>query len=569
MKINRHNFRTVEGVKDGFVLTVVTAEGTPVDISSVQMHGACRVGETIVPFEEKRFEETDRVGFMWPQFAEGGEYAYDVFAYDGSTEVVLLTGYILCESRVSPDFEGDTGGFSEVVKGTLQGTQIVKIVSSAVQVCSPTVPEIGVNGNWWIDGVDTGRPSNAPIELVTNMYEQHAAAGLSDNYTLHGFVMTAQYTGHLIQLSLEARDNRTITDTAPKWLRVWACHGNDRTLLGTSKTAVSQVIGTVSVWPFEDVTITKGQELAITAHNEMGEEYSNFARLDCRVLVNTAEDGGVIVGADGIRTDANWMANYAATFEVQEGISIGGVAIARSEDLHSHATDMQVHVTNEDRNRWDSKANEDALTAHASDSVSHVTNEERQRWDNGGIGDIIKIQGIEFFTPVGNVAKELKVSCVELSRGGQMLNIGPMRLWSDVVEIHQPLEVGYIGPPESQFAGGQVSTKSLVDHINKGDDLHVPEGSVGFLKRIDDQSTEGGGTRVMLNTGEIIIGTDETAGRCEVGCSDSCARIAANALSVAVMASENGITLRVNDYNLLLDETKLRVLDALLSSSSN
>lgn len=506
MKINRHNFTTVEKVKDGFVVEVVDADGNPFDLDGIEVRAAARVDEQVVAFELVKLEEPGKFGLLWPGFEEAGAYPYDVFLFDGHTEIVLLAGGISVVSRVADDFEGDAGGFSEVVTGVLSGSQIVKVIATDVQVCSPTAPAV------------------TPVSVE---HLQESAAGLQDNAVVHGYRFTSRYTGELVSLDLAARDVGALKSPGPKWLRVWSVAGDERTLLGESTQAVAQTTGDVSTWEFGGVPVTAGQQLAVTAHAVTGKDYAQFDRIDCRVRANTDGDGGVIIGADGLRIDAGWLPAYEATIREQQGVDVGGVTLAGYDDLARHAGDGSVHVTAAEKSSW-SEA-ELNLKTHRKDQKMHVTSGDRQTWD-------------ECSDALAYHVNESDMHVTDTER------------------------VEWNGKAEATSLA--LHTEDAVHHITAQErtrwDAAVPASAARLLGCVSDDAPESTGVRVRMGETRVLIGTDNTGGNCDAGCEDGTARISANALSVAVIVDSDCITLRAGDVEVGLTADRLQALASLL-----
>ncbi len=203
-------------------------------------------------------------------------------------------------------------------------------------------------------GISPGTSSGkGGIAVSYDRQRQLPAAGLTENYVMHGWMLTARLTGKLTALSLEARSDRTIEDPGPKWLAVWRCDGNDRALLGISSEARSQTVGKTTSWPFSRIDVTENQTLAVTAHATADiDTYGGFARLSCRVFANTASDGGSIVGADGIRIDAAWLPSYELSVDVPAGIEAQGVRLAEANAINGHVQDSERHLSPEERAAW-------------------------------------------------------------------------------------------------------------------------------------------------------------------------------------------------------------------------
>lgn len=348
MKVNRHNFTTVEKVKDGFVVAVVDSEGQPVDLSGVQVRAAARVGDSTVVFELVRFEEPDKFGLLWPGFESAGGYPYDVFLFDGHTELLFLSGGINVLSRVSEDFEGDEGGFGEVVTGVLAGTQIVKVIQTDVQVCGSVngkdgkdgvTPEVGENGHWWIDGADTGRPSVVVIDRQETVTEQPPPDGERTDLSYFGLSVVARTAGELREVALKPMAGGVVADTSPVWLDVWMRHAGETAWIygGHSTTAVLQAANVVSVWQFAALAVAAGDILHLEAHYTPQDD-STVARLGSRVVRASATDEGIMRDS-GTVTVRDMLADATLSIAAPNGVEACGVRLVTYGEMEAYVAE--------------------------------------------------------------------------------------------------------------------------------------------------------------------------------------------------------------------------------------
>lgn len=201
-------------------------------------------------------------------------------------------------------------------------------------------PEIGEAGTWVISGVDTGRPSVVTIDHAEHTAALTPAAGLADNYEAQGWQMTVAESGVVTDIAVEARDNREIIRPGPRWIKLWILDAGVRYHLATSSEARTQAIGQTAVWPIPDVRVEAGQTLVITVHDTPdGTGYGDCSQLSCRAIANTAADGGIITGADGLGLVTGWLPRYTVRMRVTDGVSTHGVLIVTRPDMEAYVAE--------------------------------------------------------------------------------------------------------------------------------------------------------------------------------------------------------------------------------------
>lgn len=96
---------------------------------------------------------------------------------------------------------------------------------------------------------------------------------------------------------------------------------------------------------------------------------------------------GIYLPAEGER---NCYEGLAANWTALDGL-IGGYNV--------HVSNTTIHVTAEDKQAWNGKADASALTAHTGDTTIHVTAEDKAKWDavtgKANDADVVHKTGIE------------------------------------------------------------------------------------------------------------------------------------------------------------------------------
>ena len=85
--------------------------------------------------------------------------------------------------------------------------------------------------------------------------------------------------------------------------------------------------------------------------------------------MGTTLQNGIFRPAEGER---NCYTGLASNWTILDGV-IGGYS--------AHAANLTIHVTAEDKSKWNGKADASALTAHTGDTTIHVTAEDKSKWN--------------------------------------------------------------------------------------------------------------------------------------------------------------------------------------------
>ena len=278
-----------------------------------------------------------------------GDWPYEMRA-DGAR---LLHGHLIVTPPVYP---ADAGGS---VNWSVDVGEEMSVVKVALNAGAPgrdgrdgppgrdgrdgidgATPEIGEGGTWVIGGEDTGRPSVVTIDHAERTTTQTPAAGLLDNYEIQGWQMAVAKAGVITDIAVEACDNREIIRPGPRWLKLWILDRGARYHLATSTESRTQTIGQTAVWPIHDVHVEAGQILVITVHDAPdGTGYGDCSQLSCRAVANTAADGGIITGADGLSLVAGWLPRYTVRMRVIDGVSTRGVPIVTRPDMEAYVAE--------------------------------------------------------------------------------------------------------------------------------------------------------------------------------------------------------------------------------------
>lgn len=210
-----------------------------------------------------------------------------------------------------------------------------------------------------------------------------------DNYECYGISFVAGHTGMIKNITLQARDNRTILGT-PVYLKIW--DGETKQLLATSISKAAQILNQPTTWTFAPFNITTGKQLLVTAHTEEEKNtsaYKTGAGLSLRVTPNRQPNTGLLA-KNGTISPVGWIALYIIAYKGGGETSVNGVILAQQTNLDAHTQDTVQHITDAERTSWNNKADASALStkvntstfnAHTGNAAVHVTAEERATWD--------------------------------------------------------------------------------------------------------------------------------------------------------------------------------------------
>lgn len=234
----------------------------------------------------------------------------------------------------------------------------------------------------------TGSAGEGGLEVHYDTATQSPPEGNRDNYDASGWAMVVTEPGILASITLQQRSSGTIKSPFPVWLKIWLSEGGRWRLLGTSCDGIEQKVNAFSTWTFSGIELEAGMKLHIDAHRSAENENLD-AFLSTRAVVNTLADTGMIDGEGTVNT-RGWVPDYALVVKRPAGLSARGLHLATRADLEEHAGDAECHLTADEREAWNRKADASALgtkvnsatfSAHAGNAVLHVTSAERERWN--------------------------------------------------------------------------------------------------------------------------------------------------------------------------------------------
>lgn len=217
-------------------------------------------------------------------------------------------------------------------------------------------------------GFAAGGGASIQQENLTDKPEQTTL----DNHDCYGMSCLAGHTGLLKNITLQTRDNRTVS-AIPVYLKIW--DAETKRLLATSLSKKTQTLGQPITWNFAPVNVTAGKQLLVTAHTEEEKNITSYktgAMLGARVTPNALPSTGLIAKGGGI-SPANWIILYILAYKGGGNTTINGVALASQADLDAHAQNSTVHITAEERTRWNNKLNSSTFTEHKNDTSAHLT----------------------------------------------------------------------------------------------------------------------------------------------------------------------------------------------------
>lgn len=234
-------------------------------------------------------------------------------------------------------------------------------------------------------GSAAGGGASIQQENLTDTPEQTTL----DNCDCYGMSCLAGHTGLLKNITLQTRDNRTVS-AIPVYLKIW--DAETKRLLATSLSKKTQTLGQPITWNFAPVNVTTGEQLLVTAHTEEEKHSSTYktgAGLSLRVTPNGQPNTGLLA-QNGTISPAEWIAIYTIVYKGGGETSVNGVVLAKRADLDAHTQDAVRHITAEERTAWNNKADASALAskvntstfnAHTGNSTVHITAEERTAWN--------------------------------------------------------------------------------------------------------------------------------------------------------------------------------------------
>jgi hypothetical protein len=228
---------------------------------------------------------------------------------------------------------------------------------------------------------------------------------------------------------------------------------------------------------------------------------------------------------------------------------------ATTDELASHTSDTEIHVTAEDKARWDAGSNEgveasisevkDSLGTHVGDTSIHVTTDEKDAW-NAKQGAISTV----------NVSKSDDASSI----ADGALNVNLPTDWFTQAEIDTSDFVTLSGDQTitgNKFLKGGVAAYSAVMFVNSTSSGDETIGSIYpsstsypfvFLKPAYFSGTQ----NVFKNN--VIVGGQVTAGAASIGnlATTGYAKIGTD-LTVDGHATINGLVTTINSQDLYLD----------------
>lgn len=275
-------------------------------------------------------------------------------------------------------------------------------------------------------GASAGSSAGGGVQTLYTTTTHTPPDGILDNYDAYGWAMVVPRSGRLDTMTVQPRSSGTIKDVFPIYLKIWILQGNQWILLGTSTNAVTQTMGTPFVWRFHGIQLEEGQKIHVDAH-KLKDEINLDARLSVRVVANTLADTGMIDRDGGVR-ETGWVPKYTLAVSQPTGLVAGGVELAVQSNLVEHAQDSLSHVTAEERESWNHKADASAVAAavdgHGADSNVHISPSERLAWnakaDSSALGS--KVNTATFNAHTGDTVKHVtaaeRARWNELSGGG-------------------------------------------------------------------------------------------------------------------------------------------------------
>lgn len=241
-------------------------------------------------------------------------------------------------------------------------------------------------------------PVRGRISLANNMasavecsYETLSLAlqGGNENLNAHGFGIAAEASGTLLSVSVRARDSNLL-HRSPLWLKVWILQGNSFVYRGVSANSVTQQLSLYGTWNLPGIPLKTGDHVLFTFHAEPSRDSSawgNCAIGDMRVqAIPHADHAGCIRSPSNPPVMYDYLPDYRLDLRTVTGVRAGGNRLAFAETLAAHAGNGEIHITPEERNSWNAKADASSLagklnsatfTAHKSDAGAHLSPSER------------------------------------------------------------------------------------------------------------------------------------------------------------------------------------------------
>lgn len=193
---------------------------------------------------------------------------------------------------------------------------------------------------------------NAMVDVPDYPIEITPAGTEEDNYNSYGFVCVMPKSGNVDGLTIGCRHSggsgsATPIDT-PVWIKVW--RGNSELLAvseNSQQHALDAELNYTFVTPF---AVSAGDEIRVSFHTADGLSTSTYQMgvQGClrSVRLVSGESGGML-GSNGSVANSTWTAKYAWNLLVR------------------HADNPSIHVTEEERTRWNNAAQKNLGVANA------------------------------------------------------------------------------------------------------------------------------------------------------------------------------------------------------------
>lgn len=277
----------------------------------------------------------------------------------------------------------DSGGLIPLLMISAPGQYVLVAPASSLDISEEGVLVTPVRGR-------VSLANNMP-SAVECSYEALSLAlqGGNDNLNAHGFGIAAEASGALLSVSVRTRD-ANLLHRSPLWLKVWILQGNSFVYRGVSANSVTQQLNLYGTWNLPGIPIKTGDHVLFTFHTAPSRDSSawgNCAIGDMRVqAIPRTDHVGCIRSPSNPPVMYDYLPDYRLELRAVTGIRAGGHLLAFADALAAHAGNGEIHITPEERNSWNAKAdasslagklNSSTFTAHKSDAEAHLSPSER------------------------------------------------------------------------------------------------------------------------------------------------------------------------------------------------
>ncbi|MFI3243778.1 MAG: hypothetical protein R3Y56_05960 [Akkermansia sp.] len=227
------------------------------------------------------------------------------------------------------------------------------------------------------------------------------------NATFTTMTLDARYipAGKLQSLDILCRTGTsTGFSPSPAYLHIWQENAEGEFVkIGTSTNMITQVTGTVQAWEFDSLEI-QSATTKVMVSADANDGWENQLNLGAQCFARDSDDS-----ISNIYHSAGTTMTYIPEMNIRVLQEVERYTSQAS--FNSHAEDLSIHITEEERTAWNDKADSSSLatkvnsstfTAHSGNDEIHITEEERTAWNAKADSSITSQLG-NSFTPITNM----------------------------------------------------------------------------------------------------------------------------------------------------------------------